>query len=349
MGAVWARARRFGPIIRNSADIRGTTSASSIIRSNTKACVAWNKWRPHSETGHQRPSYPAHALLWMTPFLSDLVSTEKLKACASFMAENHKSLRGFLSYPRWDSSFDGDGNQLGQVWPTHDMFLTRCQAVAGRQDMLESWIESSDWFWKQLTYLEGYSAQTVNDSGTPDRLGSKMNFFGTKTTYMTFFVGCAGIQFDRGGITLSEGLARHLRVARVPFRKAMLDLSVKGKGQFARRLLVNGKPLVGSLKIPITLLKGKVSIVHERTEKAPAHPVILSLYGAEIRTVKMDRDGRLRAVVVGDVPAWLHYYSRKPAAVLFDGREIKGDYNASIREGKVLLPLSSSPATIEIR
>jgi hypothetical protein len=301
-----------------------------------------------AKTGIQRPSYPAHALLWMTPFLSDLVDAEKLKACASFMAENHKSLRGFLSYPRWDSSFDGDGNQLGQVWPTHDMFLTRCQAIAGRQDMLESWIESSDWFWKQLTYLEGYSAQTVNDSGTPDRLGSKMNFFGTKTTYMTFFVGCAGMHFDRGGITLSEGLARPLRVRQVPFRQAVLDLSVKGKGKFARRLLVNGKPLVGSLKIPITLLKGKVSIVHERTEKAPAHPVILSLYGAEIRKVKIDRGGRLQAVVSGSTPAWLHYYSRKLAAVLFDGREIKGEYNASTREGKVLLPLSASAATIEI-
>jgi hypothetical protein len=301
-----------------------------------------------SKTGEKRTSYPAHALLWMTPFLSDLVGREKLKACAAFHAANHKSLRGFLSYPRWDSAFDADGNQLGQVWPTHDMFVTRCAAIAGRQDILEGWVKSSDWFWKQLTYLEGYSAQTVNDSGTPDRFGSKMNFFGTKTTYMTFFVGCAGIHFDNGGITLSEGLARPLKVTQVPFRKASLDFTLKGKGKFARRLSVNGKPVTGSLKIPGTLLKGRVTIAHERTEKAPAHPVILSLYGAEIRKVGVDRAGRLQATVAGNVPAWLHYYSRKPATIRFNGHELQGEFDAATGEGKVLLPLASSTATVEI-
>jgi len=301
-----------------------------------------------SKTGEKRPSYPAHALLWMTSFLSDLVSPERLKACASFLAANHMTPRGFLPYPRWDSSFDGDGNQTGQIWPTHDMFVTRCQAVAGRQDILEGWIDSSDWYWKQLAYIEGYSAQTVNDSGTLDCAGQKMNFFGTKTTYMAFLTGCAGLHFDSGGITLSEGLARPLKISRVPFRKAVLDLSLGGKGKFARRLLVNGKSVAGSLKIPITLLKGKVDIVFERVEKNPAHPIILSLYGAEIRKVGVDRRGGVQAVVFGNTPAWLRYYSRKPATVLFDGREIHGEYDPTTREGKVLLPLASSAVAIEI-
>jgi len=302
----------------------------------------------NSKTGKQRPSYPAHALLWMTPFLSDLVGNEKLKACASFMADNHLSPRGFLPYPRWDSSFDGDGNQLGQIWPTHDMFVTRCQAIAGRQDILEAWIKSSDWYWKQLTYIEGYSVQTVNDSGTPDCAGYKLSFFGTKTTYMTFLTGCAGLHFDVGGITFSEGLARPLKITQLPFRKAALNLSLKGRGKFASKLLVNGKPLVGSLKIPITLLKGKVTIVHERTEKAPSYPVILSLFGAEIRKVGVDKKGCLQAVVFGNTPAWLRYYSRERAKVHFNGCEINGEYDASTCEGKVLLPLSSEVATIRV-
>jgi hypothetical protein len=301
-----------------------------------------------AKTGEQRASYPAHALLWMTPFLHDLVDREKMKACAAFHEQNHKALRGWLSYPRWDAAFDGDGNQLGQIGPTHDMFVTRCAAIAGRQDALDTWVGNSDWFWKQLTYLEGYSAQTVNDSGTPDRCGSKMNFFGTKTTYMTFFVGLAGIHFDVGGITLSEGLARPVRVRQVPFRKALLDFSIKGKGRFAARLRVNDKRVVGSLKIPITLLRGKVSIVHERTAKAPAHPVIRSIYGAELHEVEVDKNGHLHAVASGDVPAWLHYYSRKPAVVRFGGKIISGDYDAATGEGKVLLPLNSKRAKIEI-
>jgi hypothetical protein len=337
-------------------DAAAKAESSRICRLMEKHFVPtfWDEKRGYfadsvdARTGEQRRSYPAHALLWMTPFLHDLVGREKLKACAAFHEENHKALRGWIPYPRWDSAFDGDGNQLGQVWPTHDMFVTRCAAMAGRQDALESWIENSDWFWKQVTYLEGYSAQTVNDSGTPDCCGSKMNFFGTKTTYMTFFIGLAGIHLDNGGVTLSEGRARPLRVDQVPFRKALLNFSIKGKGKFAARLLVNGKRVVGSLKVPITLLKGKVSIVHERTGNAPAHPVIRSIYGAELHQVEIDKNGHLRAVVSGDVPAWLQYYSRKPVVVRLGGRKISGDYDAATGEGKVLLPLDSKRARIEI-
>jgi hypothetical protein len=337
-------------------DKKAATRAREVCRLMEKNFVPtfWDKKRGYfadsvdSKTGRQRPSYPAHALLWMTPFLHDLVSAEKLRACAEFMEKNHSSLRGYLPYPRWDVAFDGDGNQLGQVWPTHDMFVTRCAAVAGRQDMLEGWIDLSDWFWKQLGYIEGYSAQTVNDSGTLDCTGSKMNFFGTKTTYMAFFTGCAGIHFDAGGITLSEGIARPLKIGQVPFRGAKIDFAIEGKGKFAGKLLVNGKPVVGSLKIPMALLKGKVAVRFQRTQKAPAHPVILSLYGAEVRKVDVDKSGKLQATVFGNTPAWLHYHSPRASKVLFDGSEIGGEYDRASREGKVLLPLTSAPAKIEI-
>ena len=182
----------------------------------------------------------------------------------------------------------------------------------------------------------------------PDCPGAKMNFFGTKTTYMSFLTGCAGVHFDNGGITLSEGLARPLKIAQLPFQKATVELSLEGKGKFARKLLVNGKPIVGSLKIPISLLKGKTKIVFERTRKAPAHPVILSLFGGEIQKVSVDKNGLLQAVVFGDAPAWLRYYSRKPAKVLFNASELEGPYDSATGEGKVLLPLRSEAATVHI-
>jgi len=331
--------------------------AQQICRLMEQQFVAsfWDKKREYfvdsidSETGEQRLTYPSHALLWLTPFLSDLVSADKLEKCASFIAENLATARGFLMYPRWDTSFDVDENQTGSIWATPDMFVARCQAMAGRQDVLEKWIKASDWFWKDLTYHEGHSAHTINDSGTLDWHGKKMSFFSTKTTYMAFLNGCAGIHFDNGGVTLSEGLARPLHISQLPFQKATLDLNLKGKGKFIRKLLVNGKSLMGSLKIPIHLLKGKVKIVFERTEKAPLHPVLRSLYGAEIRKVTIDNTGRLEAVVFGHTPVWLQYYSRKPARIMFNGRELSGEYDAKRREGKVLLPLSSLSATIEIK
>jgi hypothetical protein len=337
-------------------DRQAQTEADRICRLQEKNFLPtfWDEKRKYfvdsvdADTGEQRRCYPSHALLWMTPFLNDLVDRDTLKACAAFHDANHKSLRGWLPYPRWDFAFDGDGNQLGQVWPQQDMFITRAAAVAGRQDVLERWVENSDWFWKQVTYLEGYSAQTVNDSGTPDRCGSKMNFFGTKTTYMTAFIGLAGVQFDVGGVTLGEGVARPIQIKRVPVGKALLNFRLNGKGRFAQRLLVNGKPVVGSLKVPAPLLKGRVSIAFTRTDRAPAHPVIRSIYGAKLQKVELDRGGKLSAVVIGDAAAWLQYYSRKPVRVRFNGRELVGKYNAATGEGKVFLPLDSKSAQIEI-
>ena len=64
--------------------------------------------------------------------------------------------------------------------------------------------------------------------------------------------------------------------------------------------------------------------------------------------MNVDRDGRLSAVVSGDVPVWLHYFSRKQAEVRFNGEVVSGDYNTATGEGRILLPLDSKRAKIEI-
>lgn len=298
-----------------------------------------------SKNGTQRAAYPAHALLWMTPFLFDLVGRETLEQCATFIAGNHATSRGFLPYPRWDVSFDGDGNQLGQVWPTADMFATCCEAAAGRQDVLQQWMDSSSWFWKQLTYIEGYSAQTVNDSGTPDCPGYKMNLFGTKTTYMAFLTGCAGVHFDGGGITLRAGISRPVRIQRLNFRGAVIDLSIRGEGRFVQ-LKVNGRSIAGTSKIPRSLLKGRVKIEARRTAKTPAHPVILTANGAEIDSVTTAKN-RLTALVSNPAAIWLHFYAPRKVSVHRDGNELDASYNRKTGEGKVLLP-PGARARIEI-
>ena len=120
----------------------------------------------HSETLEPRKSYAGHALLWQSTFANDLMP-DQLAACGRFQAKHHQATRGFLPYPRWDIGWDGDGNQLNQIWATEDAFVTRCLAAAGLQDGLERWIDNCAWFWEQLTVIEGYTSSTLNESGTP--------------------------------------------------------------------------------------------------------------------------------------------------------------------------------------
>jgi hypothetical protein len=297
-------------------------------------------------TMQPRPSYPGHALLWQSTFANDLVP-DKLAACGRFQAKNHQATRGFTPYPRWDPAWDGDGNQLNQIWTTHDAFITRCLAAAGLQDVLERWIDNCAWFWEQLTIIEGYTSSTRNESGTPDAPGGTQAF-GGKSLYMAFLGNCAGLQMDLGGVTLQEGLARPVRVRQLPFRDAVIDLEVSGAGKFLERLEVNGTEVRGTRKIPASLLKGDVKIVCRRTETAPNSPVILSLHGATIHAVEVV-DRALNAQVSGFAAAWLYFYSPHAPRVALEGKAVEAIATEQPGIYRTLLALkNNAPVRLEI-
>jgi hypothetical protein len=273
----------------------------------------------NSNTLEPRKSYAGHALLWQSTFANDLIP-DQLAACGRFQAKNHQATRGFLPYPRWDIGWDGDGNQLNQIWATEDAFVTRSLAAAGLHDVLERWIDNCAWFWEQLTVIEGYTSSTVNESGTPDAPGGTQAF-GAKSIYMAFLGNCAGLQMDLGGVTLQEGLARPIKINQLPFRDVVLDLDIAGPGRFLEKLEVNGTAVHGSRKIPTSLLKGSVKIVARRTETAPNHPIILALHGATVHAVDV-AGAKLTAEVSGYGATWLHLHSPKPPKIALDGKPV---------------------------
>ncbi len=288
----------------------------------------------------QRCSYPAHALIWQTTWLEDLVG-KNLAACGRFQNENLRTPRGYLMYPRWDKgAFDGDGNQLAQIWQTHDVFVTRCLAADGNQDALEGWIDQCDWFWKQLTYIEGYSAQTVNDGGTLDQPGGKQAF-GAKSIYSATLTGLAGIHFDTGGITLAEGIERTLKIARIAFRGKSLNFSLSGAGKYPALLTVNGTALHGTRKIPLGALNEFTDIVCERTNQRPAVPTILTLHGGEIHSITSTPEG-LSAEVSGWGHLHLAYFSPYVPELVINGRPLASNYDKATGEGTALLEITGT-------
>jgi hypothetical protein len=336
-----------GPLFHDAA--AGATAAA-LARKMEQAfpTLMWDKEKGYiydsidSDTLEPRQSYAGHALLWQSTFANDLMP-DQLAACGRFQAKHHQATRGFLPYPRWDIGWDGDGNQLNQIWATEDAFVTRCLAAAGLHDVLERYIDNCAWFWQQLTVIEGYTSSTVNESGTPDAPGGTQAF-GAKSIYMAFLGNCAGLQMDLGGLTLQEGLARPIKIRQLPFRDAVLELDLAGPGRFLEKLEVNGTAVKGSRKIPAGLIKGDVKIVVRRTEKAPDHPVILSLHGATVHAVDV-ADAKLTAEISGYGATWLHLHSPKPPKVTLDGKsaaviacETAGTYRA-------LLPLASDSRT----
>ena len=336
-----------GPLFGDAA---AGEKAAALARKMEKSfpTLMWDKEKGYiydsidSRTLEPRKSYAGHAMLWQSTFANDL-APDHLAACGRFQAKHHQATRGFLPYPRWDIGWDGDGNQLNQIWATEDAFVTRCLAAAGLQDVLERWIDNCAWFWEQLTVIEGYTSSTVNESGTPDAPGGTQAF-GAKSIYMAFLGNCAGLQMDLGGLTLQEGLARPIRIRQLPFRDAVIALDVAGPGLFLEKLEVNGAAVRGSRKIPAGLIKGAVKIVARRTETAPDHPVILALHGATVHAVNV-AGGKLTAEISGYGAAWLHLHSPKPPKITVDGKAV--DVIASEAAGtyRALLPLAKDTST----
>jgi len=121
-----------------------------------------------------------------------------------------------------------------------------------------------------------------------------------------------------------------VRVRRLPFRDAVIDLEVSGAGWFLEKLEVNGLAVKGTRKIPAGLLAGDVKIVCRRTETAPDHPAILSLHGATVHAVELVGE-TLRAEVSGYGAAWLEFFSSAPPQILRDGTAVH--FTASGRAG----------------
>jgi hypothetical protein len=333
-----------GPLFGD--DAAGATAAA-LARKMEKSFpdLMWDKEKGYiydsidSNTLEPRESYPGHAILWQSTFANDL-APDKLAACGRFQAKHHQTTRGFLPYPRWDMGWDGDGNQLNQIWTTEDAFVTRCLAAAGLHDLLERWIDNCAWFWEQLTVIEGYTSSTINESGTPDAPGGTQAF-GAKSIYMAFLGNCAGLQMDLGGITLQEGLARPIKVRQLPFRDAVIELDVAGPGLFLEKLEVNGTAVRGSRKIPAGLIKGNVKIVARRTEKAPNHPVILALHGATVHAVDVT-GAKLTAEISGYGAIWLHLHSPKPPKVTLGGKPVDVIASETAEVYRVLLSLTGN-------
>ncbi|MDR1304211.1 MAG: hypothetical protein LBK76_03200 [Verrucomicrobiales bacterium] len=299
-----------------------------------------------ADSGAQRKSYPAHALLWQTPLLHDLAGA-RLAACGEFQARHLATPRGFLIYPRWDAAFDGDGNQLAQIWSTSDVFDTRCQAAAGHDGVLEDWLKSGGWFWRQQTYIEGYSAQTVNDSGTPDAPGGKQPF-GAKSLYLALFTGVAGVHFDLGGLEFAEGLRRLVKIDRLNFQGRRYTLTLRGRGAFIRSLTVNGRAVRGTRKLPQAALRRRNTVSVVRTTRPPSHPLLLGCHGATLENVAV-RGQKLSLTVSGDTAVWLRYYSPRPPALTVNGAPAATGYDRATGNGKILLSLAAGrPAKIAL-
>ncbi|MCK6488233.1 MAG: hypothetical protein L6R48_07890 [Planctomycetes bacterium] len=284
-----------------------------------------------------RPSYPAHAILWVQSTARDLVAGRE-QACAAFFAEHLVCVGGIRPYPLWDPAFNGDGNQFGQYYPAGvDMAFLRLMAATGRQDQLGRWLGWVACFWGQHTVPEGVTLEAENDGPhLPDCPGGKQPFT-VKPWHMGLVNAIAGIEFDHGGITCGPGLDRPLTLAGIRHRGRTVALATAGAGVHVAAIAVNGRPLAGSCKIPADHCPDPDwRIELHRAAVPPAGPAILAADGATL--TRLRATGTSLAVQIdapGSVRVWLR--AAAAARITWQGAAIAGEREADGRCAVLLL------------
>jgi hypothetical protein len=299
-----------------------------------------------SKTLEHRTSYCSQCILNFSPFASDL-SRGRDVASAKFIGENFAYAGGIRMHPSWDMAFNGDGNQLGQHYPVgSDLLYLKTARTAGRQDLLAQWLGWVERFWNQNTVPEGTTAEAENDGPSyPDCPGGKQAF-SVKSWFMGILNAIVGVYFDIGGVTVVPGIDRGVKLEGIHFGGRRWSVRRTGSGKYITRLRVNGAVMNGCCKIPTNLIKGKVINIEVECSAKPGKSVqVLSADGASLSDVTPTREG-LRV----DVAAWGSVYVRfaapKKPTVTWKGKPMAIEYDATLREGQVLL---SDEAKLKIR
>jgi hypothetical protein len=315
-----------------------------------------------SETLEKRLSYPSHSILWINSFAKDIIEGRE-EDCAKFMATQLVSKGGIKMYPRWNFAFNGDGNQLGQYYPTGpDLFFLKVMGVTGRQEMLSRWLGWVEAFWDQYTVPEGVTLEAENDGPQrPDCPGGKQPFT-IKPWQMGLINAIAGIDFDIGGLTVCPGLESPVTLERIPFRGRQIMFKTKGEGKYVRKITVNGRPVIGSCKIPADHCSdGELNINVTRSPERPTFPMILSADGASLSRLKSGGEAlSVHLSSPGSARIWI--YSPVMPELRWQGKPIETTYReqtgccqillspeASSLEGDLLIACGTKSSSLKIK
>jgi hypothetical protein len=283
----------------------------------------------------RRPSYPAHALIWVTPFCRELINDPETAAA---FAERHLRMAGGIRpYPAWDPAFNADGNQLAQHYaPGQDPLFLRLMAMTGRQARLREWLRWKDQLWGDLTVPEGVTVEAENDGPVRPDLPGGRQMFAVKAWSDGLFGAVLGIAVDPGGLTAEPGLDGPLSWSGIPIRGRRWSVQVTGAGAHVARMRVAGTVWHGTRKVPLPA-RGAATVVIERSAQAPSHPVLHSADGASVLASRVGKDG-LEVRLAAPGRTLVRLWAPKRPQVLVDGIATTITWDRANRIAELWLP-----------
>jgi hypothetical protein len=199
-----------------------------------------------------RRYYPLFGQLYVSPFGTD-PHAESDERIAQFMRKKFPFPNGLYMYPQDNAAFMADGNQLGAYYPSVDRYYWNMMNRTGCAEVTAHFEQIVTGFWKEHSYPEGLTHETVNDDPATDNPGCKQAF-AAKGWCCDALELHLGLKVDLQGLTFNPlPDSRPFRVRNLTFRGKKLDVE-RVNGRMAEetpnaqvsdkvRYTLNGKPL----------------------------------------------------------------------------------------------------------
>lgn len=281
-------------------------------------------------THKKRLTFNLSALKWENNYLQDLLAAVNAP-CIDFIGEHLVSSSGLREIPVWDSSFDGDANQLHCWWPVNSEYFIRMANAFDRTDLIEKFIGYIGRWTKKLCCPEGISYYTETDEAEADRwntLKGAWQAYSIRGWYQAVMHGIVGVDVDAGGVTFYPYSGSGMKLNGMPCRGQLLDIKMMGAGQYIRRIDVNGRPVTGTHKLPADCLgrDNRVKIIVRRMDTRPEDLWLKQAAGVEI-SIFQSTGHEIKARVRGAGQCRILFGADRDPCAVVDGKDCPVQYD----------------------
>jgi hypothetical protein len=276
-----------------------------------------------------------------SPYGEDLYG-ERLHASAAFTAEQFLREDGVWITARGEKRGWKEWTRQGQNWYAgNDTQVARLFRATGDLRSLE-----------RLFYLYelnfGHSPFVFEGKPFLRPLNGSCAWYamGCGAWYRNLVECAAGLSADLGGLVLTPGgLTEPVRIEGLRYRRGRIAFASSGQGVWPRQLLVDGRPLAGTTKLP-PLGSGDHRIEVTYGPGTPTHPVLTQAVDAEVQACLAGPV--LRAALRGQGYTPIMFFAPDVPEVTVDGQRLPVEWDAATGRGRARLGLDGQ-ASLEIR
>ncbi|WPJ96713.1 hypothetical protein SH580_03215 [Coraliomargarita algicola] len=247
-------------MINNSLYLQALQALESLTGEYTELCaqvqgdmetILWDDevgyWLDSVGEADQDPRkyYPLYGQLYVSPFGAVPKATE-IPRMSRFLREHFLFEQGIYMFPPTMPGFMADGNQLGAYYPSVDRYYWNLMNQSGCRDAIEDFEQIVTYFWKEHSYPEGLTHETVNADPATDNPGGKQAF-AAKAWFCDAIELHLGLRVYLNGFSLNPLAGeRPFRLHNFVLRGKRIHFESLGNGAQAR-IRLNGQLLESEL------------------------------------------------------------------------------------------------------